>query len=168
MWSTATLVTPGLDLLKFAVLQSFAPVRFVREGGTSGRIMKGNEWRYLMFQDIAMAGVLAAILVIVGSVVGVFPVGAETLEEPWKITATLLLGIVLGASTGFTWLDGIQREKGTSFPWQLLLVTFAAGGICVLEYLHGVDNGASINSPVLLVAGGISAGSFLGALVRTL
>ena len=117
-----------------------------------------------MIREIAISGVGGAVLVIVAFMVGVIPVGAEVLEVPWQILASLVFGIVIGASVGFVWLDNIQRARGTEFPWQLLLVAFVAGGICGVEWM----NAGTVYSVPVLVSGGVSIGALLGGTVRAL
>ena len=117
-----------------------------------------------MIRHIAIGAVGAALIVIVASMAGLIPVGTEVLEVPWQILASLVFGIVIGASVGFVWLDSIQRDSGTEFPWQLLVVAFAAGGICAVEWM----NTGSVYYVVILVSGGVCFGALLGGAVRSL
>ena len=119
-----------------------------------------------MVKNLSIAVVLSGIVVVVGSMAGVLPLGSEPMEVPWRITLTLIIGFVIGASIGFVWLDELQRD--TAFPWQLLSVSFVAGGICAIEFMFCQQNFESYYSIPVLLSGGVCAGSLLGASVRAL
>jgi len=121
----------------------------------------------MIAKHLGIAAVGSALLVVIISAVGVVPFGNEPLEIPWRITATLIIGLLIGISAGFVWLRSFQEE--TAFDWRVLSVAFVLAGFTYIEVQYCLTNDfVSINTFPVLLMGTISIGTLLGALVKSL
>jgi|TARA_B110000196_G_C21078640_1_gene631305 hypothetical protein len=72
-----------------------------------------------MFRELALALIVAIVLLLIGLALEVVPVGIEPIETPWRATVVMLIGLLIGVSGGFGWLQ--HSHIGTSFVCACLL-----------------------------------------------
>jgi|DEB0MinimDraft_10_1074344.scaffolds.fasta_scaffold185052_1 hypothetical protein len=121
----------------------------------------------MIVKHLGIAAVGSALLVVIVSAAGVVPFGNEPLEIPWRITATLIIGLLIGISAGFVWMRPFQEE--TAFDWRILSVAFVLAGFTYIEVEYCLANEfVSINTFPVLLMGTASIGTLLGALVKSL
>jgi hypothetical protein len=119
-----------------------------------------------VLQEFVMAILLAALLLGVVKALGVIPFGNEPIETPWRIVLCMLIGLLIGVSAGFSWLQ--NRKKGVGFHWPVFLAASVAAGALGLEVSYCLESEfASIYSVPVTILGSISLGVLLGAGVRT-
>jgi|TARA_B110000240_G_C13492187_1_gene450140 phosphoglycerol transferase MdoB-like AlkP superfamily enzyme len=119
-----------------------------------------------MFRDLAIALVVAILLLAIGLALEVVPVGIEPIETPWRATVVMLIGLLIGVSGGFGWLQ--HSHIGTSFGWRVFLGTFTSAGFCALQVLYCLENEfETFYTLPIVLSGPISIGIVLGATVRS-
>ena len=121
----------------------------------------------MVLKNFGISIVGSALLVIIAAAVGVVPFGNEPIEIPWRITATLIIGLLIGISAGFVWMRPFQNES--AFDWRVLMASFVLGGLAYVEVSYCLTNDfASINTFPVLLMGTASVGILLGALVKSM
>lgn len=121
----------------------------------------------MLLKNLGIAAIGSALLVLIIAWLGVVPFGNEPIEIPWRITATLIIGLLIGISAGFVWMRSFQDE--TAFDWRVLMASFVLGGLTYIEVNYCLTNDfISINTFPVLLFGTASIGILLGAVVKSL
>ncbi|MBT4161080.1 MAG: hypothetical protein HOE54_07205 [Gammaproteobacteria bacterium] len=118
-----------------------------------------------MLQNLVIASILAVSLLAIGTVVEIIPMGNEPIETPWRVTASMVIGLLIGVSAGFSWLQ--KDHKGGNIEWPVMLAVFVTAGVCALEISHCIEsNYVSLYTLPVVLSGPSSIGIVLGAAVR--
>ena len=119
-----------------------------------------------MFRELVLALIVAIVLLAIGVALEVVPVGIEPIETPWRATVVMLIGLFIGVSGGFVWLQ--HSHIGGSFGWRVFLGSFISAGFCALQVMYCLENEfETFYTLPIVLSGPISIGILLGAAVRT-
>lgn len=119
-----------------------------------------------MFRELALALIVALVILAIGAALEVVPVGIEPIETPWRAMVVMLIGLLIGVSGGFVWLQ--HSNIGPSFGWRVFLGAFTSAGFCALQVLYCLENEfETFYTLPIVLSGSISIGIILGATVRT-
>lgn len=120
-----------------------------------------------MIRDFIIALILAALLLVIFETLGILPFGDEPVETPWRVTAIMIVALIIGASAGVNWLQNFRKES--NFAWPVLLTAFISAGVCAIEISYCLErNFETVYTLPVLLSGPISVGVILGATVRAL